>query len=248
MQIVLTFDPACKVDERTAAFVAAALDAQAAEFCTKWNLPPVPVNYYSTDVLLGLEGEELAKFTADSYMVTVQTTIDVANALGYHDDVLGTIFARVLWQVDATWATISHEILELLGDLTCDIYVSKGNGTEQAKEACDRVEEDSYPCVGTIGDDSMTFALSNYLLLSAFEPNSQGPWDRMGTLKTWDGLTPGGYEIVRDAAGNETEIDASRASVRVVPGSEAAHATIAAKRARSDSRLVRRLAIARAAA
>ena len=113
-QIVVTFDEACGVDERKAALWCAALDAQAAEFCGKHGLDPVPVNYYSTDVLAKLEGDELAAFASDSYMVTVQISLDVANALGFHDDVAGTIFARVEWQGDATTITLSHEILELL--------------------------------------------------------------------------------------------------------------------------------------
>lgn len=205
-QIVLTFDPACGVDKRTAAFWATALEAQAREFCAKYSIEPLPVNYYSPDVLLGLQDAALWQFVTDSFMVTVQTNINEPNALGFHDDVAGVIFARVLWQGDDTSITLSHEILEMLGDRTCDQYDPLGNGSKQAHEVCDRVEVDSYIEVGQIGTDIMSVRVSNYLYPSAFVPNSTGPWDRMGRLTTWDGQTPGGYMLVQAPDGSITDV------------------------------------------
>lgn len=238
MQIVLTFDPACGMDGRKAALWAAAFDSQVREFCGRWGLTYIPVNYYSSDVLLKMTDAEIQKFAADSFLVTVQTTMDVPNALGFHDDIAGVIFARCLWQGDDTSVTVSHEILELLGDETCDIYIEMGDGSEQAKEACDRCEGDVYVETGTIDTDSMPVNVSDYLLLSAFVPGSKGPWDRMGRLTSWNQIRPGGYNIVRDASGNETDVFAAR----VVPGSVHAEKTIAEKKSRPETRLARRLA------
>lgn len=234
----VTFDPGLGVDPRTAEFWCAALDAQSQEFAAAWGIPYVPVQLFDSDVLLafGQDDAALARFVADTRLMTVQASLDVPNALGFHDDVAGVIFARVMFQGDDTPITMSHEKCEEDGDPTCDLYVAMGNGKEQAKEASDRVEGDSYDQVATIDGDTMTVKLSNFLLPSAFVPNSTGPWDRMGKLTTWDGLTSGGYEIVRDQAGNETQVYA-----RVGRVGMNGHAALASKLQRGDSRTMRRL-------
>lgn len=232
-QIVLTFDLACGMDERKAAFWADALDKQAQEFCEKWGCEYSPVTYYSTDVLQKLDGDELAAFVADSYLCTVQTSLEVQGALGFHDDVNGVIFARELWQGDDTSVTLSHEILELLGDKTCDEYTGLGDGRKQAVEACDRVESDTYMETGTVGTDSMPVLVSNYLLPPAFVPDSAGPWDRMTRLTSWNGMTPGGYMIVQAADGSETQVFAETPE---------GYANAFKKRGKPVGRLSRRLA------
>lgn len=232
-QIVVTFDPGCNADPRTCALWCAALDAQAKEASDRWGFEYSPVNYFSTDVLLALKGDELEAFTADSYLCTVQTTMDMPGALGYHDDYAGVIFARVLWQGDPTSVTLSHEILELLGDKTCNVYKAMPNGKQQALELCDRVEGDTYIELGEVGQDGMPVTLSNYLLPSAFSPGSVGPWDRMGKLLTWDGMTDGGYSIVMGTDGNTTEVFAL---------TDAGRANGEAKRAKVGGRANRRLA------
>src|SRR5882724_9792629 len=103
-------------------------------------------------------------------MLTVEADIDTPGALGFHDDVNGVVFARVKYQGEETSVTLSHEVLEEMGDPACDLYLSLGDGREQAGEACDRVEGDTYSVDGV--------HLSNYLLLAAFQPDSTGPWDK----------------------------------------------------------------------
>jgi hypothetical protein len=228
----VTFDPALGVDPRKAEFWCRALDVQSQEFAAAWGIPYIPVQLFDSDVLLTLTDKELATFVADTRLMTVQAQLDVPNALGFHDDVAGVIFARVMFQGDDTSVTMSHEKCEGDGDPTCDLYVAMGNGKEQAKEASDRVEGDSYIENANIDGDSMPVALSNYLLPSAFVPNSQGPWDRMGRLTTWDGMTSGGYMIQRDANGNETQVFAK---------SDAGRINLAHKLEKPRGRLARRL-------
>lgn len=236
MQIVVTIAPGCVADPRKVAFWCLACDQQATEFAQAWGIEPTPVNFYSADVLAKMDDATMQKFVADSRLLTIQDVLDAPGALGYHTDVAGVIFACVLYQGDATSITISHEVMEEIGDPTCDVYIPMGDGRSQAKESADRVEGDSYTETATIGPDSVPVDVSNYLLPSAFVPGSSAPWDRMGRLTTWDGATPGGYTIIVDANGTETNVFA-----RVKVGGPEAHATLAAKLERPDGRLLRRL-------
>lgn len=82
--------------------------------------------------------------------------------------------------------------------------------------------------------------VSNYVLPSWFDPNGKYPYDRMGLLKAPLTMTAGGYMIVRDAAGNETDVFAQNR--RVEHGGFEGKVRADRKRARPDSRLARRLA------
>lgn len=221
--IAVTVEPDCGIDDAEAHAACQAVDTQAREFAAAWGVPYTPVLYFSPDVLTKLADDELAEFVADARLLTVQLSLDAPGALGYHDEVNGVIFARV--KAGPEWSvTLSHEVLEEMGDPTCDAWAPWSDGT-QALEACDRVEGDTYRVQGVL--------VSNYLLPSAFVEGNAGPWDKLGQLAKWDGLTGGGYVIVRDAAGNETDVFA-----------ETAHATARAeeKRVKPGGRTARRLA------
>lgn len=222
--IAVTIDPECGISDDDGQAACQAVDAQAREFATAHGIDYAPIVYFSTDVLTKLDGDDLAKFTADARLLTVQVNLDVPGALGYHDDVLGIIFARVMagpgWTV-----TLSHEVLEEMLNPTCGDFTPLEDGREQAREACDRVEGDTY----RIGD----VLVSNYLLPDAFVPGSAGPWDKLGQLTGWDGMTGGGYMIVRSADGSETDVFADTSHAR---------AKVDRKKARPDVRLSRILA------
>ena len=231
MQIVVTFDPACGVDERKAVLWCAALDAQAQEFSAAWGVPYWPVSLYSSDVLKKMTPKEMAAFVADSHLCTVQMTM-VAGALGFHDDVAGVIFARVLWQGDATSVTLSHEILEMMGDPKCNAWRRMPDRRDTALEACDAVEGDVYIETADVGGDLMPVDVSNYLLPSWFKVGGAGPYDRMSKLTAPFDMTPGGYMIVRDRQGNETQVFAA---------SDAGRINLARKLEKPRGRLARRL-------
>jgi hypothetical protein len=222
--IAVTVDPACGLDEGDAERACQAADEQAREFADAWGVDYTPVIHFSPDVLAQLEGEELDMFVRGARLCTVQPDLNVPGALGYHDDIAGVIFARVKFGPEWT-VTLSHEVLEEIGDPTCDEYTPLSDGRQQAKEACDRVEGDTYRVQGQL--------LSNYLLPAAFEPGSAGPWDKLAQLTRWDGMTGGGYMIVRNADGSEVEVLAETAHAR---------ARVVAKMALTEGRLARRLA------
>lgn len=222
--IAVTVDPACRIDDAEVARACLAVDEQARELAALHGFEYTPVIPFAWDVLEKLDGEDLTAFIKGARLLTVLTDIGVPGAAGFHDHVAGVIFARVKAGDDWT-VTFSHEVLEEIGDPTCDLYAPLSDGTEQALEMCDRVEGDTYRINGVL--------VSNYLLPSAFVPDSTGPWDKLGQLTKWDGMTGGGYTIVRRADGSEVNVWA-----------ETDHARAAAdrKRAKASGRLARRLA------
>jgi hypothetical protein len=223
--IAVTVEPDCDISDEEAHAACVVVDTQAYEFAKTWGVDYTPVVFFSNDVLMKLEGDELTKFVTDARLLTIQKALDVPGALGYHDDIAGVILSRVMAQGPDTWITLSHEVLEEIGDPTCDVFAPLGDGREQALEACDRVEGDNYVVDGV--------PLSNYLLPSAFQPDSEGPWDRLKVLTKWDGMSGGGYMIVRDRDGNVTDVFAE---------TNHAQAKVATKLARAGSRTARRVA------
>lgn len=226
--IAVTVGNGCPADPAKVARWCAAADAQAQEFAEAWGVEYTPVVFFSADVLQALADDELAAFVADTRLLTIETDIGEPGALGFHDDVAGVIFARVEYQGDETSMTLSHEVLEEIGDPTCDAWRALGDGREQAFEACDRVEGDWY----NVEVDGEHVKLSNYLLPAAFDPNGRRPFDRLGKLDVWDGMTPGGYTIIRDADGVTSDVFA-----RGPAGEE----TAARRRNRAWSRTARRV-------
>lgn len=229
--VAVTVAPDVNVDKAAVERAVLAVDAQALEFSKVHGCDYTPVMFFSWDVLEKLEGDDLDNFAKNARLLTIENDIGEPGALGFHDDVRGVIYARV--QFGAGWTeTLSHEVLEEMLDPTCDQYVDMGDGRAQALEACDRVECDNYLVNGV--------AVSNYLLPAAFEPGSNGPWDKLGVLKAWDGMSGGGYTIVRDADGQVQNVFGHN--------TERAARVFAEKRGRASSRVMRRMGAPQAVA
>jgi hypothetical protein len=220
------------------AFIVQAWDAQSKEFCAAWGIPYIPVVLYSPP-----PADQVG--TGEVRLMTIEDTLDVDGALGYHTDELGDIFARILAENNADSG--SHECCEESLDPTVDVWKPIGDGREIAFEACDPVEGDSYSQDATIGEgpdaETRQVPVTNYVLPSYFDPNGKAPFDRMGKLTAPFTMDDGGYMVVRDAAGNESDVFAGQAHVE--HGGERGRLAAEKKRARPDSRLSRRLAAKR---
>jgi hypothetical protein len=210
-------------------FIVQAWDAQSKDFCAAWSIPYVPVLLY-TDLPQAQVG------TGEVRVLTIEDTLDVPDAEGYHTDDLGVVFARVL--ADNNADSGSHECCEESLDPTCEIWKPMGNGSSIAFESCDPVEGDSYMQAATIGDETRQVPVSNFVLPAYFDPNGQAPFDKMGKLTAPFTMDAGGYYVVQDASGNDTDVFAAR----VVHGGPAGKLAAEKKMARPDSRLSRRLA------
>jgi hypothetical protein len=154
--------------------------------------------------------------------------------------IAGLPISEVLAQdFDGTATTVSHEALETLVDPSAEGWKPRGDGTAVALEVADPVEDDSYPALIQLGEaDPRTVMLSNYTLPSWFDPAGAAPYDKLGKIKQPFALDAGGYIVVADASGNESQVYARR---RLATGSLRAAGAVFAKLAKPNGRLMRRL-------
>lgn len=219
-----------KIDPVTQAFLVEAWDRQSEEFCAAWDISYVPVVLYSD-----IPQDEVA--SGEIRIMTVQDTMDVPGAEGYHTDELGLIFARILSDNDADSG--SHECCEENADPDCSQYVPIPNtSNELALEVSDPVQALNYLQDATVGDETRQVPVSDFVYPSYFDPNGQPPFDKMEKLTAPFTMAPGGYQIILDASGGTEDVFA-----KVVYTADERGRMAAEKRmARPDSRLSRRLA------
>lgn len=139
--------------------------------------------------------------STDHWVLALFDDSDIASALGYHDKTpsgqpLGKAFVRTtLSDGQKVSVTVSHELLEMLGDPSCSSADQDGN-VFWAKEAADMVENDEYEIEipdGWAGAGTK-IAVSNFGLLAWWDSSrTVGPYDFLGKLTKPLGLTPGGY-------------------------------------------------------
>lgn len=215
------------LSDTDAEYMVIACQAQAVEFCAAYGLDAPAAALY----------RDVSKLPVDDvWICEITDTMDEPGALGYHADFGNRPYIRVLAQGPQTSITLSHEFLELLGDRTCDRWAKRGDGTEVAVEVADPVEGDCYPQLAELAGEGRTVDVSNYVLGSWFDPNGTAPFDRLGKLTAPFQMDAGGYVVVLDRGGNETEVFA-----RVEHGGQAGIRAAGLKLAKANGRLLRRL-------
>lgn len=119
---------------------------------------------------------------------------DVQGALGYHDvDALNNPYGRIFAKTDQRYGlslsvTMSHEILEMLGDFFVLDGCQVSTSTWAAREMCDPCESDAY------GYQIDGVLVSDFITPRYFVPSLPGPYDFGGHLKKGLTLLPGGYQ------------------------------------------------------
>lgn len=119
------------------------------------------------------------------WQIVVLDDPDQAGALGYHDissqgTPLGKVFAKLDIENKSSWTvTISHELLEMLGDPDINLCAQADTGVIYAYEVCDPVESDSlgYQIYGVLVSDFVTpkwFQPSAFGSLYSFKNNVSG--------------------------------------------------------------------------
>lgn len=216
------------LDDADIAFMVEACNEQVVECAKAYDVMPTPVVFYA-------DAKGLPQ--SDCRIMDIVDDLEQPGALGFHTDELGIVYGRVLAQgADDTSVTLSHECLEELIDPTCDAWRPMGGGRLVALEVADPVENDTYTVMATIGTITRPVKLSNYVLPRWFEPSALGALDYMRTLAEPLAMSPGGYMVIRDASGNESQVFA-----RIRFGGAAARAAVGTKAANPYSRLARRL-------
>lgn len=140
----------------------------------------------------------------DYALMSILDDADQEGALGYHDlqgRPFGRVFAKTVMSNGGSLmtgsmsvsVTLSHEILELVGDPGANQWGDGPGGIEFAMELCDAVEDDAYVIDGV--------AVSDFLGPNYFEEGAPGPYDQLGLLKQpFQPPRAGGYEILRTSA------------------------------------------------
>lgn len=227
MQIAVV-NSSSDLEDIDVAFAVEACNDQVIECARAYDVAPTPVVFYT-------DAKGLPQ--SDCRIMDIVDDLEQPGALGFHTDDLGIVYGRVLAQgPDDTSVTLSHECLEELIDPTCDAWRPMGGGRLVALEVADPVENDTYTVPITLAGVERTVKLSNYVLPRWFDPSALGALDYMRTLAEPFAMSPGGYMIVRDASGNESQVFA-----RIRFGGAAARATVGGKAANPYSRLARRL-------
>lgn len=190
-------------------------------FLPAWNLKGATVKFYA----------DKAQIPGYSWVVSVLDNATTAGALGYHADetdglVDAFVFAEPVLSNGGTImvydvtnpsqytvsATLSHEILEMVLDpyangFSLGTQITQGN--LYAQEACDPVENDSYPVeVNGVQVACSNFIFPSWLNGSATAPKNM-PFDYLKKLSTPYSMDSGGYIIV-GSMNSEGEITANR--------------------------------------
>ena len=209
-----------------------AVEAQVAE-----DVSPI---WFNEPVTLTLV-DNTASFSPGAWQFIVADTLEQVSqnapgAAGDHDDEGGAPVGYAFAQItrDAGMdpnVTISHEVLEMIGDSLidqCNQWSDIPNALFLAQELCDPVEDDSlaYAKNGVMVSDSVT---PQY-----FVPGSAGPWDFKNHLSAPNTLATGGYQLTWDPTNGWQQ---------QLPGE---HATGRAALATRYSRRIRRMTKAQA--
>lgn len=138
----------------------------------------------------------------DASPLVIYDVPDQPNALGYHSlQARAQVYGKAFWDVirgsggtlttgqNSLSATLSHEVLEMVGNPYVNFWADVSDEIQEAVELCDRVEADVYNINGV--------DVSNFLGPRAFR-DGPGPYDWMGLLASPFELRPGGYAIRRN--------------------------------------------------
>lgn len=141
--------------------------------------------------------------------IVILDDADQADVLGYHSETpegipYGRVFINPILENRGTIhssetsvsVTLSHELLEIVGDPSVNYWADAEDGYSYALELADAVEGDSY----LIGD----VHVSNFVLPAFFDPRAEvgSRFDHMGKLGRPFTTTRGGYQIRRRITGH----------------------------------------------
>lgn len=166
-------------------------------------------------------------------------------AIAYHDvDSQGspdafdgiTLSDTIFGSGNSLSVALSHEVAETIADEGCNLLATGSDGKGYAREACDPVEQQSYPIA--LADGTKVY-VSNFVLKAYFVPTHPAPYDFMTSRDLAGAVAPsaplqvapgggGNYQIVYATVGGEGQVTGSISAKR------------AAKKAHPTSRTARR--------
>jgi len=180
-----------------------------------WNLKDGTIRFYS----------DKTKVPGYAWLVhIIDNDAQVAGALGYHEEVNDKVDAYIMCQPVLTnggavlafdpknpgqytvSGTLSHEVIEMLGDRFTNSYCDNG-ATSWCAELCDPVEQVGYG----ITVNGVDVAVSDFVFPSFFNPSAtlpqNAPLNYLNSLNKPFTILPGGYAIQRTGGpGTETQV------------------------------------------
>jgi hypothetical protein len=163
--------------------------------------------------------------------VDIDDTLVQPGAIAYHTTGAGgapdvedglTLSDSMFGPGNSVSCALSHEVAETIGDEACNLTALSADGSKgYAREACDPVEEQTFPislpASGTL--PAFTAYASNFVLRSYFNPGAPAPYDYMSS-QDMSGATPppgpfqpapsgdGNYQIVYSSVGASSQVTA----------------------------------------
>ncbi len=184
-----------RMDQATLAFQVRACNAQLQQLAEAFDEEPWFARSYA------------AVPDADVAVMLLLDTIDEPGALGYHDLANGKPYGRCRVTNEPSDATtLSHECLELARDPNIDLWLPMPDGRTIAYEVADPVQEDEYPITVTIGDETRTVWVSDFVVPAYFVQGSQRPFSYRDNVDEQFGVSRngGGWRLVRNQSGDVT--------------------------------------------
>ncbi len=181
------------------AFKIAAVNVQLREhLCPAYMEEFWPCKSYKT-----LNGHAAGTF----WPIAILDNIGTPNAVGWHDFQAGLAYGRVTANSDPQNATTeSHEACELRMDPECSIWLPMPDGRKIAREVCDPCQENSYAIDVTIGSETRSIFVSDFVLPAYFVEGAQRPYSYLDAIDEPFGLSRsgGGWRLLKDRDGKVT--------------------------------------------
>lgn len=193
--IAITNASTCLTDEQVQAAIPSLQWQVTQHFNAYWNLD-CSLKFLSKDQPL----------SAGWWQIVLTDDPDQAGALGYHEltsvgTPLGKVFAALDIQSGSSWTvTLSHELLEMLGDPWINWCAESPQGELFALEVCDAVEADE------LGYEIDGVAVSDFITPAWFEPTQADRVDYMQRVTKQLELAPGGYISILDPKKGWTQL------------------------------------------
>ena len=148
--------------------------------------------FWQSGIVLVRNALKAVDIATDEFPILITATPDQADALGYHTANYGRVFTSPIYDnggssissANSVSVTLSHEVLEAIGDPYTNFWAQRDDGDLEPIELCDRVEGDCYDIDGV--------KVSNFLGPRGFRPGD-GPYDWMRLVTTPTEIRPGGY-------------------------------------------------------
>ena len=165
-----------------------------------WERAPATVTFYA----------DPTKVSAEAHVIAIVDTIQdqPTGVQGFHAmNQAGQTWGLVAAQPELAngaqvltgdWSissTLSHEVLEMFIDPSCNLWANDGQGSVYSFEVCDPVEAPTYPVNGV--------SVSNFVTPAWFDPLAPvgSQFDKQNLLKAGFSILPGGYMTYESANG-----------------------------------------------